>query len=276
MNSYSKIDRSEATALLFPSTSTTMSPCPADAEDVSIEPEYGVILNCRFYCSAQDAPVLFVFPATDAATQPFDAVAKNYLRHGMNVFLASYYGCGNNSGSPSVAALYAYSEKLFARSADWLNDKGCSGPIFMMGQSLGSICAIDTVYKNSGSVKGLILESGICGTAAFLQSLGAGPDQIDFPEEDGFNNLIKIEQIKVPTLIFHGSRDTLVPVAEAERLQAASGARTKQFFVIPGAERHTIGETGGDPYIRAIKQFIDTACGVNTWRQKRKHHKSNQ
>ena len=77
-------------------------------------------------------------------------------------------------------------------------------------------------------------------------------------------------------MIFHGARDALVAIAEAEKLQASSGARTKQFFVIPGAEHHTVGETGGDLYVEEIKKFIDTVCGVNTWRQKRKSHKRNQ
>jgi hypothetical protein len=62
----------------------------------------------------------------------------------------------------------------------------------------------------------------------------------------------------------------LVAIAEAEKIQAFSGARTKQFFVIPGAEHHTVGKTGGQLYIKTIKQFTDTVCGVNTWRQNRR------
>ena len=145
-----------------------------------------------------------------------------------------------------------------------------------MGQSLGSICAIDTVLKNGDSLKGLIIESGICGTASFLEAMGASLEHADILEEDGFNNIEKIEKIKTPTLIFHGARDVLVAAAEAENLQASSGARTKQFFIIPGAEHHTLGETGGELYVQAIKQFTDTVCGVNTWRKKRKDHKRNQ
>jgi len=276
MTAYSKIDKPDVIALLFPSHGTISSPCPANAEDVEFEAEPGIILNYRSYFVNREAPVLFFYPAIGVSLDSFDMIAEKYLNQGMNVFVASYRGCGNNNGSPSVGAMYQDSEKLFPEVLDWLKQRQCSGPLFVMGQSLGSICAIDSVFRNGDSVKGLIIESGIGETASFLAAMGVPLEKIAFLEEEGFNNLEKIEKITVPTLIFHGSRDQLVTIAEAENLQASSGARTKQFFVIPGAEHHTVSETGGELYIKTIKQFTDTVCGVNTWRQKRRSHKRNQ
>jgi hypothetical protein len=270
MNLYHRIDLPEVNELLFPPQCKSNSPSPPHAEDVSLEIASGVILTCRFYLAGQDAPVLFLFPATANSLHSFDLLAEDYIKQGMNIFLASYRGCGQNSGSPSVGAVYADSEKLFHLGVKWLNSKGCTGPVFVMGQSLGSISAIDTVFKNGDSVKGLILESSICGTVSFLEALGAGSEIASLSEDEGFNTLEKIEKIKTPTLIFHGARDRLVAIAEAEKIQAFSGARTKQFFVIPGAEHHTVGKTGGQLYIKTIKQFTDTVCGVNTWRQNRR------
>ncbi len=273
---YSKIDQSEVSALLFPSQSISPSPCPDNAEDVILEVGSGVVLNCRYYFVDQNGPVLFYYPATGGSTFSFDIVAENFLKKGINVFLASYRGCGKNSGSPSVGAMYEDSEKLFHLAMEWLSGRAWTGPLFVMGQSLGSICAIDTVLNNSDLVKGLIIESGVCGTTSYLEAMGVNQEQADIPEEDGFNTIEKIEEIKTPTLIFHGARDRLVTIAEAEKNQASSGARTKQFFIIPGAEHHTVCETGGDLYIQTIKQFTDTVCGVNTWRQKRRSHMTTQ
>lgn len=272
MDSYSKIDQPEILALLFPTENNTSSPNSA-AEDISFDVGSEGILNCRYYLTDPGAPILFYYPATNKPLDSLDMVAKTYRKHGLNVFLASYRGCGKNSGSPSIAAMYTDSEKLFPLSVEWLRSKNCAGPLFVMGQSLGSICAIDTVFKNGDSIKGMILESGICGTASFLKAMGADLEHVHIVEEEAFNNIAKIEKIKTPTLIFHGAKDALVAVAEAENLQAFSGARTKQFFVIPGAEHHTVGKTGGDLYVQTIKQFTDTVCGVNTWRQKRRSHK---
>ncbi len=278
MNSYSKIDQSDITALLFPDQCKDhKSLCSSDAEDVNFEVDSGVFLTCRYYVSAQDAPVLFFYPATKGFDPLlFDRVAASYIKQGINVFVASYRGCGTNGGSPSVRAIYADSRKLFLSAIEWLGGKGCKGPLFVMGQSLGSICAIDTVFANADLVKGLILESSICGTASFLKALGGSEECADISEEEGFNTLAKIETIKNPTLIFHGARDKLVSSSEAEKIQASSGARTKQFFIIPGAEHNNVCEVGGDLYIKTIKQFMDMVCGVNTWRQRRKDLKGNQ
>ncbi|MCP4339263.1 MAG: alpha/beta hydrolase [Desulfobulbaceae bacterium] len=276
MTPYSKIDQPEVISLLFPLKSQAVSPCPDNAEDIIFETEAEFLLNCRFFLADLEAPILFFYPATEMSTDSFDKVADKYLKQGMNVFLASYRGCGMNSGSPSVGWMFSDSEKLFQLASNWLKNKGCTGHFFVMGQSLGSVCAIDTVLNNSDAVKGLIIESGICDTVAFLEAKGASLGAEKISEAEGFNNIEKIEKIKNPTLIFHGARDELVAIAEAEKLQASSGARTKQFFIIPGAEHHTVSETGGDLYVQTIKQFTDTVCGVNTWRQKRRSYKRNQ
>ncbi|WP_167496359.1 alpha/beta hydrolase [Desulfopila sp. IMCC35006] len=273
MVAYSKIDQPEILALLFPPLNSAPTPCPAGAEDISFAIGKDNEVTCRFYCTDLQAPVLFYYPAANESNESFDIIAERYGKRGINVFRAQYRVCGENNGSPSVAAMYATAEKLFPLAVDWMRSKGYTGALFVMGESLGSICAIDTVARNGEAVKGMIIESGICGTSSFLQSIGVSEKQADIAEDEGFDNVQKIEKIKVPTLIFHGAKDSLVAVAEAENLQAASGARNKQFFVIPGAEHHNVGKTGGDLFIQAIKQFTDTVCGVNTWRQKRKSYK---
>lgn len=273
MTAYSKIDRPEINTLLFSAQKRPCPPCPAGAEDVSLKIGSGTTLNCRYYSSAQDAPLLFIFPATTELFSHFDNFASAYLRHGLNLFLASYRGFSNNDGSPSVSAILTDCDPLFQLAVNWLKEKGSIGPIFLLGQSLGSVCAIDAAWKNSEMIKGLIIESGIVSTLSFFKAMGTKLDSLEITEEEGFRNIEKIAEIKAPTLIFHGAADKLVPVAEAEKLQAASGARTKQFFIIPGAEHHNIGQIGGERYIEAIRQFTDTVCGVNTWRQKRREHK---
>ncbi len=274
MAAYSKIDQPEILALLFPPAEDVPSLCPPSAVDIHLAAGAEDGVTCRFYGVDQQAPILLYYPATTGPAARLEAIAQQYNQEGMNFFLVSYRGCGIHSGSPSLALLYEESRKMFPLAIDWLQDQGYSGELFVMGQDLGCLCAIDIVAENSDSVKGMIIESGICGTASFLKALGVSEKQADIAEEEGFNNAVKMGRIKLPTLIFHGARDSLVPVAEAEKLQAASGARNKQFFIIPGAERHTVAATGGLMFVRAIKQFADTVCGVNTWREKRRSRRS--
>ncbi len=142
-----------------------------------------------------------------------------------------------------------------------------------MGRSLGSACAIDLVSRYPDDFKGLILDSAFANTLPLAKRLGYDISNHDITEEDCFNNLAKIRKITNPTLIFHGARDQIIPVAEAEKLQAESGAKTKQFHIVPGADHNSIISIGGSLYFETIKNFINIVTGKNTWRQRRKSHK---
>ena len=75
-------------------------------------------------------------------------------------------------------------------------------------------------------------------------------------------------------MILHGARDQLIPPSEAEKLQAESGARNKQFLLIPGADHNTMISTAGRLYFQTIRQFIDTITGASSWRNKRRQKQS--
>ncbi len=272
----SKIDRPDILSRLFQPPADYIGNCPAQAEDIALNIAEGVSLSCRFYFVVPTAPTVLYFHGGRDSSDNIDAEAEALNRSGINVFLASYRGFGKSTGSPAFSTLFADAKRLFAFAVSWLEGKGCSGSLFVMGRSLGSVCAVEVVHAHSQMVKGMILESGYCETVATLQALGADTAELTLAEDEGFNTLQKIASIKIPTLICHGSRDLLVPVAEAEKLQSFSGARNKQFVIIPGAAHHTVSQTGGPLYFKTIQGFIETTCGINTWRQRRKKFKAGQ
>ncbi len=139
-----------------------------------------------------------------------------------------------------------------------------------MGRSLGSVAVIDLATRHEDDISGIILESAIADTVPLGKTLGFATEDLDFNEEDGFRNLEKIEKITKPTFILHGALDELIPAAQAEKLQSFSGAKTKEFIVIPGAGHNTMIATGGMLYFQTIKQFIDKITGVTNWRKRRK------
>ena len=164
--------------------------------------------------------------------------------------------------------------KLFSGVIDWLREKNYPGPLFIMGRSLGSACAIDLAALHGNLVKGLLIESGFADTLPLLKTLGISPTAAGIQEEEGFGNKEKIAHVKIPTMILHGARDQLIPPSEAEKLQAESGARNKQFLLIPGADHNTMISTAGRLYFQTIRQFIDTITGASSWRNKRRQKQS--
>jgi len=273
MHISSKIDQPEIRQILFQPPAISFPSCPQQAEDISFKVDQDVSLTCRFYHSAEDAPTLLYFYASDESIASVEDIAIEYNKTGVNVFVTSIRGYDRSSGSPSFTKMLEDTEKLFPLIADWLNQKGYSGALFVLGRSLGSVCAMVTVLNNSETIKGMVIESGINSTIPFLKAIGINTDDLDISEDDGFDVIAKIKEIKIPTMILHGSKDALVPIDQAENLQAFCGARSKQFFVIPGAERNTLVQSAGNLYYVTMKKFFDTVCGVNTWRRQRKSFK---
>ncbi len=273
MHSLATLDHPEIRSLLLQPPRDYKGSRPANAEDLSLTICAGVLLACRFYFSAPEAPTIIYFHGGGESSDSFDTEAEAFNQAGINVFLASQRGFGKSTGTPSLANLLADAGMQFSLAVEWLAERKYSGVIVIMGRSLGSVCAIDVVHNNPDTIKAMILESSFCETLPLLKALGAEKAAAGIIEDEGFNNLQKIAAIKVPTILFHGSRDVLVPVAQAEKLQAASAAKNKQFLIIPGAEHESVSQTGGHLYFSTIKGFVDTISGVNTWRQRRRKFK---
>jgi uncharacterized protein len=234
MTDYSKLDAPEVLAHLFFPQQEARTVLPEGSLDLDIEVSDGVSLGCRFYPCALDAPTLVYFHGNGETVPDYDEIAKHYGAHGLNLFVTTYRGYGWSTGSPSVSTMLEDGERVYEYIRNWLSTNSYSDVLFIMGRSLGSAVAIDLVCKKKDEVKGMIIESGFADTLPLAKSLGIDIDQGDIVEEECFGNCQKIAKIKNPTLILHGARDEIIPVGMAEKLQADSGARNKQFMVIPG------------------------------------------
>lgn len=270
----SKLDRPEILSTIFFPRQDDSSASPPLGKDFLIDvSENGTALSCRFHTCDKDAPVILYFHGNGEIVSDYDAIASEYTGAGINIFFATYRGYGSSSGSPSVSALFHDNIRIAGYLQEYLRENGYTGALFAMGRSLGSASAIDLVSRYPDDFKGLILDSAFADTLPLAKRLGYDISNHDITEEDCFNNLAKIRKITNPTLIFHGARDQVIPVAEAEKLQAESGAKTKQFHIVPGADHNSIISIGGSLYFETIKNFIDTVTGKNTWRQRRRSHK---
>jgi pimeloyl-ACP methyl ester carboxylesterase len=270
MHNYSKLDQPAFLSSIFYPRSCAATPLPKGAVDVEIETEPGVIIGCRFYIHAPDSPNILFFHGNGETVADYDDIGPLYNHAGINLLVTDFRGYGWSSGSPTVSSMLTDAEVLFTEIQKWLKFNTYSGALFLMGRSLGSISAIDLATRHEDDIKGLIIESGIADTIPFTKSLGIDIDGINFTEEDGFQNLKKIESSKIATFILHGAKDEIITAEEAEKLQSYSGARTKEFVIIPGATHNTMIVTGGRLYFETIKKFIDKVTGITNWRRRRK------
>lgn len=244
------------------------------ALNISLTTPQGDKINCFLHTAATDAaPIILYFhdPATEDLTNLAET-AKNFQSAQLN-FLAVEY-CHSADDKTGYSHLLLRGVDIVVAACQWLKNNGYDGQIFLMGQSIGGNVALNSAAKHTELIKGLILEDLIGETASFCRSFAPEFAELDMSETDGFNCLQLIAELKTPTLFFHGAKDILVSTRDAEKLQSYSGARTKQFYIIPGAERGHLQQIGGDLYFQTIKKFTDTVCGTNTWREKRRKFKA--
>lgn len=272
MSNYSKLDRPEVVSHLFFPLQLGRTPLSENCCDFDCTVEENIVLGCRFHAADKSAPTIIFFHGNGETVADYDQIGAKYVQFGMNFLVTTYRGYGWSTGTPTVTSMLADTDIIMQKAQAWLEEKGFSGVIFVMGRSLGSAPAIDLVQRHQDVVKGLIIESGFSDTLPLTKTLGIDAEHYGITEEDCFRNSEKIAEIKITTLILHGARDTTIPIQLAEKLQACSGARAKQFIMVPGADHNTLIDVGGDRYFDVIKTFVDKACGITKWQYKRRKY----
>ena len=165
---------------------------------------------------------------------------------GFGVLLVEYRGYPGSTGNASEQGLYDD-----ARSAyDFINANH-SGPIGIYAHSLGTGVAINLALERD--VMALVLESPYDSILSLAQSrYWFFPIKALLKHQ--FLSIEKINKIKAPILMIHGTDDTLIPIAHGKRLAHAAGENV-EFRAIKGAGHNNL-TAFGTPH-QAIEFFAE-------------------
>jgi pimeloyl-ACP methyl ester carboxylesterase len=263
---YAKLDQPEIALFLFHPRAEVDSSPPPGATDCDIIVEEGVRVGARFHIGRVEDPNILFFHGNGEIVSDYDSIGPIYNEHGLNLLAVDYRGYGRSGGVPTVTSMMRDAHLIFKAVRRWLQDATHTGPLIIMGRSLGSACAIELAASYEGDISGLIIESGFAQTVPLLNCLGVDTQALGITEADGFKNAQKIGQFTKPTLIIHAQYDQLIPVMSAEILQVQCAARSKEFQMVPGADHNTVMMRAGKLYFEIIKRFTDKIEGK---RQKR-------
>lgn len=172
---------------------------------------------------------------------------------GYNVLLVDYRGFGKSSGGqPSEAKVFEDAEATW----HYLVEQGHIAPhrLFIYGHSLGGAIAID-LASHHPEAAGLIVESTFTSMLE-MGELNYGYLPVSLLLNQRFESLSKMDKLKIPLLIIHGTWDNLVPVAMAKRLYAAAPG-PKSMTLIEGGGHNNSGSVGWVEYRDALSAFID-------------------
>lgn len=263
---YAALDVPEVLLRLFhPRPESALFNPPASVQEILIPVDPGVAIGARFYAAGTTAPTLLFFHGNGEIVADYEDLGPLYAQHGFNFFPVDYRGYGRSTGTSTVTAMMGDCHVIFAYGQEWLNKQGFSGPLVVMGRSLGSASALELAYRHQDQLDGLIVESGFAYAGPLLELLGVDVQALGFREEIGFRNVDKIRPWKKPLLIIHAEFDHIIPFAEGEALYEASQSLQKTFLKVIGANHNDILSVGFNDYLAAVARL-----GVVVKREKAK------
>lgn len=258
---YAKLDQRGVVQVLFHPRKESDSTPPPGAIDYDIPVEEGVRVGARFHVADTAAPNIVFFHGNGEIVSDYDSIGPLYNEHNLSLLAVDYRGYGRSGGTPTVTSMMRDAHVIFKEIRNWLKNEKRTGPLVVMGRSLGSACALELAASYEEDMSGLIIDSGFPHTVPLLNCLGVDTQALGITEMDGFKNIQKIGQFAKPTLIIHAQYDQFIPVTSAEILQVQCVARSKEFRMVPGADHNTILVRTGKHYFEIIKRFTNKIEG---------------
>jgi uncharacterized protein len=216
-------------------------------EDVTLHASDGVRLSA-WYVPAPDARrALLYLHGNSGDLHGWVGAAVPFVRAGCSVLLLDYRGYGRSAGRPGEAGLLRDGEAAWA----WLQERESRLPLAVMGKSLGSGVAAHVAarYKPDS----LVLDSAYTSLREVVREAAPWVPAWGVPRL--YETLDIAGQIACPTLLLHGTNDTLIGPAHARRLYAALRC-PKALVLIEGAAHSSLHSF--PQYEAAISAFIES------------------
>ena len=255
---YSGLDHPEILMNLFhPRSEWNQAGDQNGGVDILIPVEDDIVVGARAYLCEKSAPTILFFHGNGEIVSDYDELAPFYNRNNINFLPVDYRGYGRSTGQPTVTAMMRDCHRIFHFVKEKHADDGYTGPLIIMGRSLGSASALELAFHHSAQMDGLIIESGFAFSGPLLSLLGIDLGAIGLDERAGFENVSKMKTFLKPTLIIHAEHDHIIPFSDGQTLFDACPAHDKTLLKIPGANHNDLLARGFFEYMTEIRNLAN-------------------
>lgn len=229
----SGIDSPLLKALVFhPARSTRDSLKEFPALDIPVTDS--ISLGARFFLFNPSWPTVLLFHGNGEIADHYLRASGFFQKRKLNLLVFDFRGYGWSDGEPGIRSLTGDIPAILDSLGNIQKQFSLSGPLLVWGRSLGSISAVEMVYKKQELFSGLVLESGISDPLPLLKRFGYVASSNDPPLEE-FSAPDKLKEIRIPVLILHGSEDRVVPVEHGMENGKAVPKNLLNLTIIEGA-----------------------------------------
>ena len=253
---YLQLDSPEILYSIFYPRSEDFTPSSTEnVEELLIPVDDNISLGARFYYKDKAAPTILFFHGNGEIVADYHDIAPVYTGTGVNFLPVDYRGYGKSTGKPTVTGMMNDCHHVFRYIKNKLIEEAYSGPLIIMGRSLGSASTLEIAANYEKEIDGLVIESGFAYLKPLLKTLGINIAAIDISEHDNIINIDNIKSFHKPLLIIHAEHDNIIPFSDGQALYDTCPSKDKQILKISGADHNTIFAVGLNIYMAAIKEF---------------------
>lgn len=207
----------------------------------------------------------------------FDFWAQAFASRGYAVFQPNYRGSSGKGMEFERAGYKEWGRKMLSDIADGLHALAADGVVdprraCIVGGSYGGYAALAGVTLQHGLYRCAVSLAGISDMSSHVQRLhdlyGAGSaasrwerkalglGEADAPSLDDISPLRKAASVTVPVLLIHGTDDTIVPIDQSRKMEAALKAAGKSVeFVTLQGDDHWLSR--GDTRLTMLKASVE-------------------
>ena len=222
---------------------------PKGIKEFSIETDDKLVITSLFLPAKESNKVVIYFHGNAGNIYHRIPTLMQLQKFGLNVVGVSYRGYGKSEGEPSEEGIYLDGTAIF----DYVSRKlGFDYKnIVIIGRSIGTTVAINTTQnKNIG---GLILITPL--TSGKAHANAGLLSSVSSLAGDSFNNLSKMNSIKIPILVIHGTKDRVIPYFMGKEIFEAATSE-KKLVTIEGAGHNDLHSVYAQKYWTSIFNFL--------------------
>jgi hypothetical protein len=232
-------------------------PTVADMEDVWIEHVSAtsgqpIRLHALWHPAPDaDAPLLLYLHGARRTVEASAFRIRQMRALGFSVLAVDYRGFGRSTDElPSEGAVNEDAHAAW----NWLERRHPGQDRYIFGHSLGGAIAVQLAAE-APEAKGLIVEGTFTSIRDMFQSMKWGWLPLGPLITQRFDSLGRIERVKAPVLVVHGTRDALVPPGLGQALfERATSA--KRLLLVEGGSHYNTNALGASQYRGALHELF--------------------
>ena len=218
----------------------------------ALEGDRAVRLNGLWLAQARpDAPVLLYLHGARWDVRSSAQRMRRMHELGFSVLGIDYRGFGRSTPALPSEAL-AQEDTLAAWR--WLAARHPDAPRFLFGHSLGAAIAVQAASELEDAA-GLIVEGSFTSIPDVFASMKWGWLPLGGLITQRFDAAERVQRVKVPLLVVHGSDDRVIPPALGRALYERA-REPKRFVLVEGGSHHNTNQVGQPEYRRALAELF--------------------